>query len=66
MKGKKNFFNDHLPSENPKLSITGSNETIWKNGVPSFNSSEIIRPRRLDITAYTFPKVSAIFFFNHQ
>jgi hypothetical protein len=58
---KKSFFpSHHLPSANPKLSTTGSNAKIWKNVVPSFNSSEVIRPRRLDITPYTRPKVSAI------
>lgn len=59
---KKNFSPTYyLPSANPKLSTTGSNAKIWKNVVPSFNSSEVIRPRRLDITPYTRPKVSAVF-----
>jgi hypothetical protein len=48
-----------LPSENPKLSITGSRALILKKGVPSLISSDKIRPRRLDNTAYTFPRTSA-------
>ena len=48
------------PSANPKLSTTGRSARTVKNSVPSFISSETMRPRRLATTPYTLPKTSAM------
>ncbi len=47
-----------ISSLKPKDSATGSSATIVKNGVPSFISSDRIRPRRRVMTADTRPRTS--------
>jgi hypothetical protein len=48
------------PSAKPKDSTTGRRARIVKKDVPSFISSETIRPLRLATTPYTLPNTSAV------
>jgi hypothetical protein len=49
----------YTPSAKPKLSATGSKADTVKNEVPSFISSDTMRPLRFATTPYIFPRTSA-------